>query len=168
MAETPQYVRLANRLSRGIVADIDGGSGWSIAGLDVRAFPDKKKNPGAARFVKKALADGRLEPASLAEWEEVHDTEAIEAEALEGRKRATALNSQEAHIQREAQEGRKRIEASRRAADGEDDDEDEDVDLDAPVRKKSAKAKKNKGKKAKGETVGDGTDVDNPEDENQE
>lgn len=152
MADNPNYVRLAARLTNGIVADLD--SGWSIAGMDVRSFPSKKTNPLAARFVRKALADGRLEPASQAEWEEVHDDEALVNEAVEGRTKPKSVGVQEAHIQREAAAGRARLEAARAAADGEEEDEEpSDEELDAPVRKKSAKKKKGK---AKGETVGDG------------
>lgn len=129
MAENPNYVRLAPRLVRGMVADVE--SGWSIAGLDVRKFPDKKTTPGAARFVKKALADGRLEPASKAEWDEVHDTEDVERESLEGRPRATTKNLQEAHVQRAAREGARRIVQSRSDNDPDDDsDDDEGDDLD--------------------------------------
>lgn len=133
MANMPSYVRLAPRLTKGMVADLD--SGWTIGGLDVRKTPDKKATPGAYKFVRKALADGRLEAASQAEWEEVHDTEEIEGESLIGRPRASALNSQEAHVQRAAAEGRKRIEQSRRAStaaeeseDSDDDEGDEDED----------------------------------------
>lgn len=65
----PSYVRLASRLSRGLIADVHR-SGWSIAGLDVRKFPE---DPQAAKFVRKALNDGKLEPASKGEWEDAHD-----------------------------------------------------------------------------------------------
>lgn len=130
MASTPNYVRLAPRLTRGMIADVEN-SGWTIAGLDVRKVPDKSKNPAAHKFIRKALADGRLEGASQAEWDEVHDTEEVEGEALTGRPRATALNSQEAHIQRAAQEGSRRIVESRLASsdsEGSDDDEDDGED----------------------------------------
>lgn len=144
---TPTYVRLAKRLERGIVADLD--SGWSIAGLDVRKTPDKSENGSAFKFVKKALADGRLEGASKAEWEEVHDTEDIEREALEGRPRPGIVNSQEAHIQREAERKRKKL------SEGRD------------------KKKGKKGKKSRAEVEEDddleetGTDDDDETDENE-
>jgi hypothetical protein len=128
MANMPSYVRLAPRLTKGMVADLE--SGWTIGGLDVRRTPEKQKAPGAYKFVRKALADGRLEAASQAEWEEVHDTEEIEGEALVGRPRATTLNSQEAHVQRAAAEGRQRIEASRRAASSDSEDSDDSSDDD--------------------------------------
>jgi hypothetical protein len=125
MASNPSYVALAPRLTRGLVADVE--SGWSIAGLDVRKFPADKQ---AAKFVKKALADGRLEPASKAQWDEVHDTEEIEGEALEGRARASTKNIQEAHIRRAAQAGAQRLVESRsgRSAAAEDDEEGDDED----------------------------------------
>lgn len=70
MNDDPKYVRLATRLQEGIVADVLG-SGWSIAGLDVRKFPEKDKE--AQRFVRSRLNSGLLEPASKAEWDEVHE-----------------------------------------------------------------------------------------------
>lgn len=76
MSDSPKYVRLAARLSDGIVADVFG-SGWSIAGKDVKEFPEDK---AAARFVRQGLDSGKLEPASKAEHEEVHGVE-NEAEA---------------------------------------------------------------------------------------
>lgn len=72
-ANDPSFVRLAARLQRGGMADVQG-SGWSISGLNVKEFPSD--NPAAKRFVRKALNDGKLEPASKAEWEEVNDPEA--------------------------------------------------------------------------------------------
>lgn len=138
-----QYVRLANRLSDRIVADLD--SGWSIAGLDVRKAPDKETDPRAAKFVKKALADGRLEPASKAEWDEVHDNEGVEREALDQRPRAGVVNSQEAHIQREAEKKRKAI-AEGRNGDG------------SGKKKKSKKAKAAARKRAQADEADTGTD----------
>lgn len=140
-----QYVRLAKRLEKGIVADLD--SGWSIAGLDVRQVPAKEDNPLAAKFVKKALADGRLEAASKAEWDEVHDTEAVEREAVEGRKRAGHVNSQEAHIQREAAKQNRKISESREGSGS----------------KKSSKKKKNK--RARAEEEPDDDDLDTTTDD---
>lgn len=78
---TPSHVRLAERLNRGIVADIEGGSGWSIAGLDVKKVPDEKKEPGAHRFVTTALRQGKLEAASAGEYQEVQEANGLIAEA---------------------------------------------------------------------------------------
>jgi hypothetical protein len=107
MANDPSYVRLATRLQNGIVCDVDG-SGWSIAGLDVRKFPEDKQ---AARYVRAKLNAGLLEPASKAEWEDAHD-DAVEQEVLrqapDYREKASAV--QEGQIQRVAREARQRIE----------------------------------------------------------
>jgi hypothetical protein len=76
MSDDPKYVRLATRLQDGIVADVNG-SGWSIAGLDVRKFPDDKDR-AAQRFVRACLNNGKLEPSSKAEWDEAHENPAGE------------------------------------------------------------------------------------------
>lgn len=144
------YVRLSTRLSSGIVADLD--SGWSIAGLDVRKAPDKETDPRAAKFVKKALGDGRLEPASKVEWDEVHDNEGVEREALEGRKRAGVVNMQEAHIQREAEASRKRIAEARNGGEG------------SGKKKKSKKAKAAARKRAAADEADTDTDTEDDDD----
>lgn len=114
--EDPQYVRLATRLSRGMVCDVMG-SGWSISGLDVRKFP---KGNVAQRFVRSKLNAGVLEPASKGEWEEAHD-DALEKEVLaqnpDYRERASAV--QESRVQLVAQEAQERLASGR------------DADLDA-------------------------------------
>lgn len=116
MADDPQYVRLATRLSRGMVCDVKG-SGWSISGLDVRKFPEGNV---AARFVRAKVNAGVLEPASKAEWEEAHDT-ALEDEVLaqnpDYREKASAV--QEGRVQRVARDAQDRLAAGR------------DADLDA-------------------------------------
>lgn len=111
--DDPQYVRLANRLSRGILADVEG-SGWSISGLDVKEFP--KDNTNAARFVRHALRDGKLEPASRAEHEEVQS----EVEALND------VTHQEAKVMGAALDGHARLSESRSSADEGDDEDEED------------------------------------------
>lgn len=77
----PKYVRLAERLNRGIVADIDGGSGWSIAGLDVKEVPDEKKYPVAHGFVLSQLRQGKLEASDSGEYDEVQKANGLIAEA---------------------------------------------------------------------------------------
>lgn len=67
----PKFVRLSQAQSRGILADVSG-SGWSISGRDVRPLPDSLDG---LRFVRKHLRSGRLEAASLAEYEEAHPAE---------------------------------------------------------------------------------------------
>lgn len=66
MATDPQYVRLSTQLQEGIVCDVQG-SGWSIAGYDVKKFPEKKEEQ---RFVRSKLNAQMLEPASKAEYDE--------------------------------------------------------------------------------------------------
>jgi hypothetical protein len=106
-----------------MVADVNG-SGWSIAGLDVKKFPETSE---AARFVRAKLNAGVLEPASQAEWDEVHDDElARELLSQNPHYEQDASGWQEARIQRAAAKGRARIEQSRRDADG-DEDEYEDA-----------------------------------------
>ena len=109
--DDPQYVRLANRLSRGILADVVG-SGWSISGLDVKKFPT---GTNAARFVRHALRDGKLEPAGKAEFEEVQS----EVDALND------VTHQEAKVMGAALEGHARLSESRASAE-EDDESTED------------------------------------------
>lgn len=70
MASKVKFVRLSDRLSRGCLVDVKK-SGWSIAGYDVKEYPDDDW-PTAQRFVDKSLREGKLEEASQAEWDEVH------------------------------------------------------------------------------------------------
>jgi len=103
----PGYVRLANRLTGGMIADVDGGSGWSIAGLDVRKFP--KDNSQAARFVRQNLVAGKLENASKAEWDEAHDQSVEEALAAQDPDWKKNAGHQEAQLQRAAQKATDRL-----------------------------------------------------------
>lgn len=64
---TPKYVRLTNRLSTGLIVDMD--SGWSISGRDVQPFPE---DADQARYVKGRLNQGVLEPASEEEYDATH------------------------------------------------------------------------------------------------
>ncbi len=81
MANTPKYVRLAERLNRSIVADVESGSGWSIAGLDVKEVPDPKTEPVAYKFVTDNLRNGKLEASNASEYEVVQAANAKVAEA---------------------------------------------------------------------------------------
>lgn len=78
MSDNPSYVRLAVRLNRGILCDING-SGWAISGLDVLPFP---KDRQAARYVTAELNSGKLEPASKAEYDEVQEANASVAKEV--------------------------------------------------------------------------------------
>jgi hypothetical protein len=153
----PKYVRLSNRLSFGMQADVDG-SGWSISGLDVKEFP---ATDGAARYVRKMLRDGKLEPASRAEFDEVQ----------EGNKTVAAVSHQESQVQGEAMRAHRALLESRgigedpvgdhedemesyqERLDEQDDDDDpeEQVARTNPTRatpKAKSGSKKGKGKKA--------------------
>lgn len=112
MADDPKYVRLATRLSRGMVCDVEG-SGWSISGLDVRQFPEGNV---ASRFVRSKLNAGLLEPASKSEWEEAHDT-SLEDEILSQNPdyRSTASAVQEGRVQRAARAAQEKLASSRDA-----------------------------------------------------
>src|SRR5215471_2315257 len=67
MPTDPKYVRLNDYMSSQTIADIQGGSGWSISGAEVAPFP---KEEDAARYVRQQLAVGILEAASKAELDE--------------------------------------------------------------------------------------------------
>src|SRR6478735_2503821 len=71
MANTPKYVRLAERLNRTIVADVLGGSRWLVARIDVKEFPDPSEEPAAWNFATSALRDGRLEEATADQYNAV-------------------------------------------------------------------------------------------------
>lgn len=135
MAEDPKYVRLANRLSRGMLADVYE-SQWSIAGLDVRPFPEDMR---AARFVRNALSDGKLEPASAAEYEEVTEINEVADEILRQRPdyRETAALFQEAAIQRAAAEQTARVAEARDA----DEAAEAEADLAAAQEDREARLK---------------------------
>lgn len=68
MPSDPKYVRLADHMSGRQITDIAGGSGWTISGGDVQPFP---KKPVQKRFVRQKLAQGILEPAGKAEYDEI-------------------------------------------------------------------------------------------------
>lgn len=118
----PKFVRLNERASRGMLADVKG-SGWSISGKDVLPFPTDKSQ---IRFVKQNLNSGLLEPASQAEYEEVHgdDEEYVEPDG--------EVTHQE-HKVHERAAARVEAAAARRAEqesneESDEDDEDEDAD----------------------------------------
>lgn len=129
MADDPKYVRLATRLSKGMVCDVQG-SGWSISGLDVRQFP---KDTVAARFVRAKLNAGVLEHASKSEWDEAHDS-SLEEEVLsqnpDYKEKASAV--QEGRVQRAAREATAKL-AERQSADA-DAEEEELRELEAEDR----------------------------------
>jgi hypothetical protein len=113
--DDPTYVRLATRLQEGIVADVLG-TGWSIAGLDVRKFPSSK-NRQAQRFVRLCLNQGKLEPASKAEWDEAHDNPAGDEYAAQQKSRPDIRKDvppiQESKLQKVAAEAAEELRSKR-------------------------------------------------------
>lgn len=134
MADTPKYVRLADRLKTRTQVDLN--SGFTISGLDVKEVPDRKKYPNAHRYIREKLARGVLEPASAAEYEEVQ--EAFEESKQRFSQRLEDLAAlgvnpasmgfavhQEGAIQQQARDRRAKIEETRSSKSEETSDEDE-------------------------------------------
>lgn len=61
-------------LPLGILADVEGGSGWSISGMDVKEVPAEDE-PGY-NFVRTAIIQGRLEEATEDEFNAVQEAHA--------------------------------------------------------------------------------------------
>lgn len=76
----PKYVRLVAARQLTMVADVLGGTGWSISGADVRPFPEGAQEKD---YVRDLVRRGVLEGASKAEFEEVEERnkEAFDTEA---------------------------------------------------------------------------------------
>lgn len=109
MPNDPKYVRLVPRLQHGMICDVQG-TGWSIAGLDVRKFPEDRQE---ARYVRAALNSGKLEPCSKAEWDTAHDTsleEEVLRQAPDYREKASAV--QEGRIQKVARQAAAKVAAA--------------------------------------------------------
>lgn len=137
----PQYVRLCNRLTRGIVADVHG-SGWTIAGFNVLEFPTNRL---AAKFVRFKIGEGILEPCSKGEWEEVHQNDVL------------TPDMQESAIQERAQTASRKLAEAREAAlrdedaddeteDETEEEEDDEEEEEAPAPKPASGKKKVKKK----------------------
>lgn len=107
MPNDPDYVRLTHRLTTGMLADVLGGSGWSISGMDVKEFPEDEDQ---ARFVRAELNSGKLEPCSRAEYDEVHDED--EEEAVR-QAQVEQVGLQESEVQENARRKRKALVARR-------------------------------------------------------
>lgn len=101
MASDPKYVRLSVHRSRTMLADVAGGTGWKISGLDVKSFPS---NAREADFVRRNLRSGNLEPASRAEYEEVTEA-AIEANSERDRRVAADERAQKVSEKRAKKDG---------------------------------------------------------------
>lgn len=118
MSDSVKYVRLAKRLVRGIVADV-GGSGWSIAGYDIKEVPED--GTLAARFVRKALADGRLEVASQAEFDLVQEENEASAEVVRDSDPERFKVLQEHQIQENAARASQALQEQREEVDPDED-----------------------------------------------
>lgn len=118
MANDPQYVRLVDRMARSTQVDLN--SGWGIAGLDVKEFPEEDQL--AAAYVRDAIRRGTIEPCSRAEFDEVNGDEGdfdflsqigveVEPIKVEG-------HFQEGHIAALAEEKRHQLESARGLSSG--------------------------------------------------
>lgn len=67
----PDYVRLPERLLSGCVVDVNGGSGFSLSGLDVKPFPDEDDEPEAFQFALDAMKTQKIEEATEEEYNAV-------------------------------------------------------------------------------------------------
>jgi len=120
MASTPKYVRLNDRLSQQVVADLD--SGWSIAGLDVKEVPSMEGAPAHVRIIKRYVQQGILEPAGRAEFDEVQAL--LEMDHSE---------TQEHVVQAEGEKARASLRKARLANPADGDDDEDDTASPAPV-----------------------------------
>lgn len=112
--DKPKYVRLAAHRSRTVLADVRGGSGWKISGIDVQEYPSKDDSR-AVTFVDHHLGRGNLEPCSKAEYDEVQSIN------QESSKLAT-----EAERSAHATESVDEIVSKREAAEAPDEEDDDD------------------------------------------
>lgn len=109
MSDHPEYLRLTNRLRRTCAYDL--ASGWGISGLDVRTFPE---DPAAAKYALACIRDGKMEPASRAEYEEAKDNPLEEAMLAERPDfKETASLQQEQKLQDVAAAAQKKLEKAR-------------------------------------------------------
>lgn len=66
----PQFVRLSDITCHGIMVDVEGGSLFSLSGMEVKPFPDADVFPDQARFVRDKIRVGHIEEASEEEYKE--------------------------------------------------------------------------------------------------
>lgn len=116
----PQYVRLCKRLTRGLVADVTGGSGWSLAGYDVKPFPEEEEG---ADYVRRLLSQGILESASTAEYELVQEESGKVADTLPEYERQ---DHQEHQVQDAQRAAIARVKAQREEIDPDEDEYEAD------------------------------------------
>jgi hypothetical protein len=107
-----KFVRLRDDLARGGRYDL--ASGWGISGYDVKEMPDEEGEPQAFAFVSGEIRAGRIEPASRAEYDEVHPDLAA-ALGFSPTKEDGSKPFQERAVQREARKGHTKVKAKRNA-----------------------------------------------------
>lgn len=118
-SSNPSYVRLVDRLTNGLVCDLE--TGWSIAGYDVQPFPE---DAAEGAFVRSKLYEGVLEAAGKAEYQEITEAnEEIAANRVVDQNYEQSSSWQENVIQRHAKEVRGKLKEAR-AADAVDADYD--------------------------------------------
>lgn len=110
MANDPQFVRLVDRMARSTQVDLN--SGWSIAGLDVKEFPEDEL---AQDYVRSAIRRGTLEPCGQSEYDAVndHDLDFLGKAGITVKEVEIEGHFQEGHIAALAEDTRHRIESSR-------------------------------------------------------
>lgn len=109
MPRDPKFIRLADRLTNGIVADLN--TGFSIAGLDVQEFPEEADQ---ASYVRGQMHAGVIEAASAEEYKIIRGTDEPMRAATEDNPTPTS-NWQENRIQQAAKETRRKLDSSRQA-----------------------------------------------------
>lgn len=130
----PKYVRLRGELQGRCIADIAGGSGWSISGLDVKEVPAG----GPARaFVRAQLAAGTLVEASDQSFQNVQDVHAESPTGAGPDPEAPPVHIQEGQVQAHAEQRRQELidaeseeEEGDEEADEEEGDEYDDLSLE--------------------------------------
>ena len=99
----PTHIRLSNNHCHGIVADIEGGSLFSVSGFEVKPFPAADWQTDAAVWVRRQMRSGVIEPAEASEYtSQVQSADAVRslhAQSLEARIGSDLADVQEGSIQ---------------------------------------------------------------------
>jgi len=99
----PTHIRLSNNHCHGIVADIEGGSLFSLSGFEVKKFPAEDWQTDAAAWVRQQMRRGVIEAADPSEHEQQQQVAAevrtLHAKSLEARIGSDNADVQEGSIQ---------------------------------------------------------------------
>lgn len=106
-----KFVRLREDLARGGRYDLQ--SGWGISGYDVKEMPDEETEPRAFAYVTGEIRAGRIEPASRAEYDEVHPDLAADLGFTTNKDGTKPF--QERAVQQAARRGHTKVRAKRKA-----------------------------------------------------